>query len=81
MSEKAVVFVIPPPVPVTVTLYVPAVVEADVFIVSVVEQLGEHESGENEAVTPEGNPEIVYDTGSVVPETRDEVIVVEPDEP
>ncbi len=41
MSEKAVVFVIPPPVPVTVTLYVPVRTESDVLMVKIVEQFGE----------------------------------------
>ena len=45
VRENIVVFVIPP-VPVTVTVYVPAGVEAVVFMVSVVEQVGLQEVGE-----------------------------------
>ena len=66
---KLVVLVIPPPVPVTVMVEVPAGVEAAVEIVKVVEQVGEHVSGENDAVASVGNPEAEKDTDCVVPET------------
>ena len=78
---QLVVFDIPPPVPVTVIGYVPVKAESDVLKVKVVEKLGEPEVGENEAVTPEGNPEILCDTGLEVPERREVVIAVEFDEP
>ena len=61
---KLVVLVIPPPVPVTVMVEVPAGVEAAVEIVRVVEQVGEHVSGENDAVASVGNPEVTPESGA-----------------
>src|SRR5436309_13314827 len=66
---KLVVLVIPPPVPVTVMVEVPAGVEAAVEMVRVVEQVGEHVLGENDAVASVGNPEAEKDTDCVVPDT------------
>src|SRR5437867_4357824 len=48
---------------------VPVGVEAAVEMVRVVEQVGEHVSGENAAVASVGNPEAEKDTDCVVPET------------
>ena len=47
----------PPPEAVMVTADVAAAAEADAFKVRVVEQVGEQEFGEKEAVTPLGRPE------------------------
>jgi hypothetical protein len=53
---KVVVLVIPPPVAVTVTVEVPARVEALVLIVRVEEQAGLQVAAEKEAVAPLGKP-------------------------
>lgn len=68
-------------VPVTVIMYDPARVAAVVAMVSVVEQVGLHDVGLNEAVAPEGRPEAEYETVWVVPEESVAVIVFEPEKP
>ena len=62
LRVKAVVFVTPPPVEVTVIGKLPAGVEPLVAILSVVEQVGLQEADEKEAVAPEGNPDTVNET-------------------
>src|SRR6266571_357257 len=74
---KLVVLVTPPPVPVTVMVEVPVGVDAAVEMVRVVEQVGEHVSGENDAVAPEGNPEAEKATDCAVPETSVALMVLE----
>ena len=54
--------VIPPPVDVNVTGYIPAGVAPLVFIVSIVEQVGVQDVEENDAVAPEGSPETLNET-------------------
>ena len=65
---KVVVLDTSPPVPMTVIVWVPAGMVAGILIVSVVEELGEQEGGENEAVAPIGKPETEKETGLVIPE-------------
>lgn len=62
VRAKLVVFVIPPPVPVTVIVEVPAGVEPLVLTVKVEEQVRLQLAGEKEAVTPLGRPEIENET-------------------
>ena len=73
---KEVVLVVPPPMAVTVIVELPRGVEAGVVIVRVVEQLGEQETGENEAVAPDGRPEAEKVNEAGVPVVRVAVIVV-----
>ena len=58
VRAKLVAFVIPPPVPVTVIVELPAGVEPLVLIVSVEEQVGLQLADEKEAVAPPGRPEV-----------------------
>jgi len=66
-------------VPVTVIGKVPVGVEALVEMVSVLEQVGLQEPGENVGVAPAGSPVAARLTACVAPETRVAVIVFEPD--
>jgi len=70
-----------PPAPVTVIVDDPVGVDAAVVSVSVDEQAGLHDAGENEAVVPAGRPEAENETDWVVPETRLAVIVLDTDCP
>jgi len=70
-----------PPEPVTVIVDDPVGVDAAVVSVSVDEQVGLHDAGENEAVAPVGRPEAENETDCAVPETRLAVIVLETDCP
>ena len=74
---KEVVFVKDPAVPVTVTVYVPAGVEAAVLIVKVDEQLGTHDAEEKDEVAPVGKPETEKKVDCDVPETRVAIIPLE----
>ena len=60
---KAVVFVTPPPVAVTLTEKLPAGVDPLVAIVRAVEQEGLQDVEEKEAVAPEGSPEAASEIG------------------
>jgi hypothetical protein len=62
VRAKLVVFVIPPPVPVTVIVEVPGGVEPLVLTVSVEEQLRVQLAEEKEAVAPLGRPEVEKET-------------------
>ena len=62
VREKLVVFVIPPPVPVTVIVEVPAGVEPLVLTVSVEEHVRLQLAEEKEAVAPLGRPEVENET-------------------
>jgi len=70
-----------PPAPVTVIVDDPVGVDAEVVSVSVDEQAGLHDAGENEAVVPVGRPDAANKTDCVVPETRVAVIVLDTDCP
>jgi len=70
-----------PAVPVTVIVDDAAGVEVAVVRVNVVEQVGLHDPGENEAVAPVGRPEAENVTACVVPETSVAVIVLVTDCP
>ena len=74
---KLVVLVIPPPVPVTVMVEVLVGVDAVVEMVRVVEQVGEHVAGKNDAVALVGNPAAEKDADCVVPETSVALMVLE----
>ena len=69
-----------PLVPITLMVDVPGGADSIAAKVKVVEQVGLHEVGENEGVTPLGNPVMVYETACEVPETKLAVIafVTEP---
>jgi hypothetical protein len=69
VNVKPVVFTTVSAVPVTVIEYAPAGVSEDVLIVRTVEQVGEHESGEKDAVAPSGSPAAENVTPCVSPET------------
>jgi hypothetical protein len=56
-------------------------VEAEVAIVNVLVKVGLPDCGLKDADAPEGRPETDKDTGSVEPETRLAVIVMESDPP
>jgi hypothetical protein len=60
---KAVVFVRPPPVEVTVIEKLPVGVDPLVAMVRVEEHVGLQEAEEKEPVAPEGRPETVNETG------------------
>ena len=66
-----------PSVPVTVIVYVPAGVEAEVAMVNTDVHVGVQEGIEYEAVAPAGRPDSVKDTGAGVPETRVAVRVLD----
>jgi hypothetical protein len=70
LRVKAVVFVTPPPVEVTVTEKSPAGVDPLVAIVRTVEQEGLQDAVEKEAVAPEGRPEAEKVTSCVEPEVK-----------
>jgi hypothetical protein len=76
-----VIRVTPPPVADTVMVEVPAAAAPVVLMVIVEEQVGLQLADENEAVTPEGNPDAENVTACVVPETNVEVIVLDTEEP
>ena len=59
----------------------PVGVDADVVNVSVDEQVGLHDAGEDEAVAPVGKPDAEKETDCAVPETRVAVIVLDADCP
>jgi hypothetical protein len=68
--------------PLTVMGKVPVGVEALVLIVNVLEQVGLQAGGKNEAVAPEGRPEVTLRlTDCEVPDTKFRVIVFDPDPP
>ena len=73
---KLVVLVTPPPVPVTVMVEVPVGVDDVVEMFRVVEQVGVHAVGEDDAVAPVGNPEAEKDTDCAAPETSAALIVL-----
>ena len=62
LRAKAVVFVRPPPMEVTVIGKLPAGVDPLVPIVTTVEQVGLQEAEEKDAVAPEGSPEAEKET-------------------
>jgi hypothetical protein len=62
LRVKAVVFVTPPPVEVTVIGKLPAGVDPLVAMLSVEEQFGLQEAEEKEPVAPEGRPETLNET-------------------
>ncbi len=66
-----------PLVPVTVIVDGPVGADAEVVRVSVDEQVGLHDAGENEGVVPAGRPDAENETDCVVPETRVAVIVLD----
>jgi len=76
-----VVRVIPPPVAETVIVEVLAAVVLLALSVIVETQVGLQLTEENEAVTPEGNPDAENVTACVLPETNVEVIVLDTEEP
>jgi hypothetical protein len=76
VNVKVVVCDREPATPVTVIVDVPVGVDADVVSVSVDEQVGLHDPGENAAVAPVGRPEADNDTDCAVPETSVAVIVL-----
>src|SRR5881409_654285 len=78
---KLVVWVTPPPVPVTVMVEVPVGVVEDVLMVKLVEQVGEHAVEENNALAPVGNPEAEKDTDCVVPDTSAALMELETEAP
>src|SRR5206468_3874512 len=78
---KLVVWVTPPPLPVTVMVAGPVGVLAAVVRVRVVEHVGVQEVLEKEALAPAGSPEAEKVTGCEVPETRVAVMVFVTDEP
>jgi len=80
-TTKLNMVVLPKGDPVTVIGTVPVGVAPVVAIVSVLEQSGLQEPGENIAVAPGGSPEASKLTGCVAPETSVAVIMFEPDEP
>jgi hypothetical protein len=59
---KVVVLVIPPPVALTVTVEFPAGVEPVVVMLRVEEQVGLHETLENDAAALTGNPDTLKET-------------------
>jgi hypothetical protein len=67
---NVVVFVTPPPAAVRVMVELPAGVEPLVLIVSVEEQVGLQLAAENEAVAPDGRPEVKKEIASGTPELR-----------
>ena len=69
------------PVPVTVIVDDPVGVEAAVVNVSIGEQSGLQDAGENEAVVPAGRPEAENETDCGLPEIRPAVIVLDADCP
>jgi hypothetical protein len=74
--------VTPPPLADTVMVDVPAaVVPAVVLMVNVDEQVGLQLPGENEAVTPAGNPEAENVTDWALPDTNVAVIELVTDDP
>ncbi len=62
VRTNVLVFVMPPPVAVTVTFEVPAGVEAVVFTVRVEEHAGLQEGVEKDPTAPAGNPETLNAT-------------------
>jgi hypothetical protein len=81
VSVNAFVFVTPPPVAVTLTVYVPGGVVAAVAMERVVEHGGGQDVGEKEEETPVGSPETVKVTGCAWPAARDAVMVFATDCP
>ena len=77
VSVNAVVWDREPAAPVTVIVDDPAGVDAEVVTVTVEEQVGLHDAGENAAVAPAGRPEAENDTVCAVPETSVAVIVLD----
>jgi hypothetical protein len=71
-----VVFVTPPPAPVTDTVYVPAGVEVAVATVNRLEQVGLQVFREKEALAPEGSPDAEKETAWGDPLSRFAVIVL-----
>jgi hypothetical protein len=68
-------------VPVTVTGYVPAGVDADVAIVNVDEPPAVTDVGLNDALAPDGNPDAENATDCAEPDVTAVFTVVEPDWP
>lgn len=81
LRVSALVFVTPAPVAVIVIGKLPVGVEVVVPMLKTVEQVGLHEGSENDEIAPEGIPEALKDTVSVLPATKPVVIVVVPEEP
>src|SRR3989344_435089 len=79
--EKEVFLVVPPPVAVTVMVLIPVGVEPVAVMVRVVEQLGEQETGEKEALAPVGRPEAEKLREAGVPLMRVAVIMLVPELP
>ena len=77
VNENVVVLVNELLIPVTVIVLVPIAAIELAVKVNTVEQVGLHDIGENEAVTPVGNPVTEYETASVVPDTKVAIIVFE----
>ena len=67
-NEKVVVCASDPAVPVTVTVDVPGVADADAVSVSVLLHVGEQLGALNEPVTPVGRPDTLYVTACVAPD-------------
>jgi hypothetical protein len=63
LRVKAVVFVTPPPVELTVIGKFPVGVDAVVLIFNTVEHDGLQETAENKLVAPDGSPETLKETG------------------
>ena len=78
---KVVALVVPPPMAVMVRVELPTGVEAEALIVRVDEQFGEQETGEKEAVAPEGRPEAEKLREAGVPLMRVAVIMLVPELP
>jgi hypothetical protein len=81
VNVKVVVWDREPATPVTVIVDVPVGVDAEVVSVTVDEQVGLHEAGENAAVAPVGRPDAEKETACAVPETSVAVIVLVADCP
>jgi hypothetical protein len=78
---KAVVFVKPPPVEVTVIGKLPAGVDPLVAMVSVEEQVGLQEAEEKDPVAPEGRPETLNDTAWALPDDKVALMELLTDDP
>jgi hypothetical protein len=70
VKEYVVVRVTPPPVALTVIEYVPLGVEVVVDIVIVLVHVGTHWVGANDALAPDGRPDVLNVTAVDVPDTR-----------
>src|SRR2546425_410962 len=77
VKVKLVVWVTPPPLPVTVMVEGPAGVEAEVVMVRVVGQEGGRAAGEEEAEASAGGAESEKGTDCAVPESSVAVMVLE----